>query len=118
MIKLIIYGEPCSMKNSREIARWGNKTGLRKSDAALVYESDVLKQVRTLPKLLEGRLSATAHCYYASERKDLDIDLLLDCLQGRIYKNDRQVREKHLYHHIDRANPRVEIEIRNIKDET
>lgn len=114
-MKLTIHGEPCSMKNSREIAKWGKKTGLRKSDAALAYESDVLKQVRTLPKLLEGRLSATAHCYYASERKDLDIDLLLDCLQGRIYKNDRQVREKHLYHHIDKENPRVELTIRSVE---
>ena len=28
-----------------------------------------------------------------------------------VYENDRQVREKHVFHFIDRVNPRAEIEI-------
>jgi hypothetical protein len=32
-------------------------------------------------------------------------------VQKGVYRNDRQVREKHVYHAIDRANPRAEIEV-------
>ena len=113
-IKLIIYGEPVSMKNSRKIVRFGNRPGLIKSDAARAYERDVIIQVRTLPRLLEGDLAVTAHVYYKTRRKDLDIELLFDCLQGRIYQNDRQIKEKHIYWHLDKKSPRVEIEIKEV----
>jgi Holliday junction resolvase RusA-like endonuclease len=63
--------------------------------------------------------------YYASQRPDLDESVILDVLQNRykgkgdarqliqkgVYANDRQVREKHVYHGIDKMNPRTEIEI-------
>jgi len=32
-------------------------------------------------------------------------------VQAGVYRNDRQVREKHVFHGIDRANPRTEVEI-------
>ncbi len=69
----------------------------------------------------------TLRIFYASERPDLDESVVLDVLQDRfvkdrvtderrlvqkgVYRNDRQVREKHVYHSIDRANPRAEIEV-------
>ena len=115
MINLVIYGEPVSMKNSRKIVKFGNRPGLIKSDEARAYEQEVLWQVRTLPKLLEGDLVATAHVYYKTRRKDLDIELLFDCLQGRIYQNDRQIKEKHLYWHLDKYSPRVEIHIMEVE---
>ena len=113
-VRLTIYGEPVSMKNSRKIVKFGNRPGLIKSDAARAYEDDVITQVRTLPKLFEGDLVATAHVYYKTRRKDLDIELLFDCLQGRIYQNDRQIKEKHIYWHLDKKSPRVEIEIKEV----
>jgi Holliday junction resolvase RusA-like endonuclease len=112
MINLTIYGEPTSMKNSRKIVKFGGRAASIKSDKARQYESDIIRQVPTLPKLLEGELSVTMHLYYTTQRPDLDGDLILDCLQGRIYGNDRQVREKHLYHGIDKVNPRAEIIVR------
>jgi hypothetical protein len=33
----------------------------------------------------------------------------LDLLQGVVYTNDRQVKEKHIYWDLDRENPRAEI---------
>ena len=30
-------------------------------------------------------------------------------IQAGVYRNDRQVREKHVYHGIDRLQPRVEV---------
>jgi Holliday junction resolvase RusA-like endonuclease len=59
----------------------------------------------------------TAHLYYASRRPDLDPSLILDALQGRVYRNDRAVREMHLYHHLDRENPRAEILLEEMTDD-
>jgi len=114
MIKFTVYGEPVSMKNSRKIVKFGNRPALIKSDEARAYEADVLKQVRPLPVLLAEELAVIAHVYYRTRRKDLDIELLFDCLQGRIYQNDKQIKEKHLFWHLDKENPRVEIEIKEV----
>jgi Holliday junction resolvase RusA-like endonuclease len=67
--------------------------------------------------MLRGRLSLTAHVWYSTQRPDLDISLVLDLLQGRIYRNDRQVREMHLHHHIDREQPRTRLHIQEIEDD-
>ena len=70
-------------------------------------------------------MRVTLRLYYATERPDLDESLLLDVLQDRyhgkgearvlvqsgVYRNDRQVREKHIFHCIDRTNPRCEVEV-------
>jgi hypothetical protein len=47
--------------------------------------------------------------FYASRRSDLDESLILDLLQGVIYVNDRQVKEKHIYWGLDKECPRAEI---------
>jgi Holliday junction resolvase RusA-like endonuclease len=57
--------------------------------------------------MLSGPLRASIWIHYASERPDLDESVILDVLQGKIYANDRQVREKHIFHAIDRINPRA-----------
>ena len=61
--------------------------------------------------MLEGELRVSMTIYYASQRPDLDPSLILDAMQGKIYVNDRQVREIHLYHAIDKDNPRAEITV-------
>ena len=114
-IAFTIYGEPTSMKNSRKIVKFGNRPGLSKSDKARQYEADVIAQVRPLPRLLKGDLSVTMTLYYASRRPDLCEALILDCLQGRIYKNDRQVKEKHVRWALDKQNPRAEISIQEVE---
>jgi crossover junction endodeoxyribonuclease RusA len=44
---------------------------------------------------------------------DLDnrIKIVLDSLQGVMFDNDSQVQEIHAYRHIDRAQPRIEVEV-------
>ena len=149
MIRLTILGEPASKANSREMATIGRgdtrRTILRKSDKALGYETDALRQIPPAARQrLEGPLRVTLRIWYASERPDLDESLILDILQDRyktikhperhashsdgtqtmqsgrservlvqngVYRNDRQVREKHVFWSLDRANPRTEIEI-------
>ncbi len=53
----------------------------------------------------------TLTIYYATRRPDLDESLILDLLQGVAYRNDRQVRERHVFWGLDKDNPRTEIEI-------
>jgi Holliday junction resolvase RusA-like endonuclease len=109
-----IFGEPASKSNSRKIVRYGGVSRLIKSDKALSY-SAAFKQQAVAGDLLEGDLCVTMHIWYASRRPDLDESLILDLLQDVAYKNDRQVKEKHIYHHLDKENPRCEIVVAKIK---
>jgi Holliday junction resolvase RusA-like endonuclease len=113
-IKLTIYGECVSKSNSRRLVTIHGRPAFIKSKKALQYVTDVAKQVHAPLRMLEGRLKFSATLYYASERPDLDASVLLDSLQGRLYMNDRQVRELHLVHAIDRKNPRAEVEIEEL----
>ena len=137
-IEFVILGEPASKANSREIGilKFKDKeTGdlktrptVRKSDKALAYEEAALRQIPPRARVrIEGPVRVTLRIFYASERPDLDESVVLDVLQDRyakdkvkdervlvqrgVYRNDRQVREKHVYHGIDRKNPRCEVRI-------
>jgi Holliday junction resolvase RusA-like endonuclease len=128
VIRLVILGQPCSKANSRQIVTIKGRPTPIKSKEALAYERDALRQIPPAARQrLEGPLRMTIRIWYASERPDLDESLLLDVLQDRyetdkrtkervlvqagVYRNDRQVRERHVYHGIDRTNPRAEVEI-------
>lgn len=130
MIRLTILGEPASKANSRELVTFGRgenkRPALIKSKKARDYERAALRQIPPMARQrIEGPVRVTMRIYYATERPDLDASVVLDCLQDRyegkgerrelvqwgVIRNDRQVREMHFYHAIDRANPRAEIEI-------
>ena len=109
VLSQIIFGEPASKANSRRVVRFGGMSRLIKSKKALSY-SDVFKQqCKPLATLMTGDLRVTLHIYYASRRPDLDESLILDLMQGLIYENDRQVKERHTYWGLDPASPRAEI---------
>lgn len=112
-IYLVVYGEPASKANSRKLVLFGNRPASIKSDKARGYARDFQLQVRAIDPLMEGELRMDLWIYYASRRPDLDESLILDLLQGKVYENDRQVRERHVYHMLDKANPRVEILVQN-----
>lgn len=112
----IIFGEPASKSNSRRLVRFGGMSRLIKSQKALNY-SDVFKQqCKQLSTLMTGDLRITLRIYYASRRPDLDETLILDLMQGLIYENDRQVKERHTYWGLDPENPRTEILVEQIPD--
>ena len=104
---LVIHGEPASKANSR---RWTGRLFI-KSKKALDYSKAFEAQCPILEPLMEGDLRVDMHIYYASRRPDLDDSLILDLMQGRIYLNDRQVKERHLYWGLDKENPRAEITV-------
>jgi len=112
----IIFGEPASKANSRRVVHYGGMSRLIKSKKALSY-SDVFKQqCGKLPTLMTGDLRVTLYIFYASRRPDLDESLILDLMQGLIYENDRQVKERHCYWGLDPDNPRAEIIIEKIPE--
>ena len=109
VIAINILGEPASKANSRRVVRIGGMSRLIKSAKALSYSDMFKQQCPVLPVLMTGDLVVTMHIYYASRRPDLDESLILDLLQGCAYLNDRQVKERHTYWHLDKVNPRSEI---------
>lgn len=109
---LVVKGEPASKANGRRVVRIAGVSRSIKSKKALSYSDAFNLQVQPVEPLLEGELTVTMNIYYANQRSDLDESLILDLLQGVLYKNDRQVREKHIHHAIDRNNPRVEVWVR------
>lgn len=126
-IRFTIIGEPASKANSRKVVSFGKRSALIKSDKALDYEKYALIQIPVHARQrLDKPVCVTMRIFYATERPDLDETLILDVLQDRyrgkgaqrvlvqagVYTNDRLVREKHIYHAIDKSNPRTEIEVR------
>jgi len=112
----IIFGEPASKSNSRRVVRFGGMSRLIKSEKALNYCDVFKQQCRQLGTLMTGDLRVTLRIYYASRRPDLDETLILDLMQGLIYENDRQVKERHAYWGLDPENPRAEITIERIPE--
>ncbi len=105
-----ILGEPASKANSRVFGR--DKDGTRrsfKSPKANKYVRDFVLQCPKLVPLLDYDLIIAMKIFYASRRPDLDESLILDAMQGRIYTNDRLVKERHTYWALDKNNPRTSI---------
>jgi len=84
-----------------------------KSEKALGYAKAFKQQCVTAPsEIFECDVVVTIRIWYASRRPDLDESLILDLLQEVAYKNDRQVKEKHIYWMgVDKDNPRCEIDV-------
>jgi Holliday junction resolvase RusA-like endonuclease len=105
-----ILGEPASKANSRKMVTIGGSPRLIKSAKALSYASAFKLQARA-GRMIEGDVAVHIKIWYASRRPDLDESLILDLLQDVAYKNDRQVKEKHIYWALDPQNPRCEIRV-------
>jgi Holliday junction resolvase RusA-like endonuclease len=116
VLSQIIFGEPASKANSRRVVRFGGMSRLIKSAKALSYSDAFKQQCKPLATLMTGDLRVTLHIFYASRRPDLDESLILDLMQGLIYENDRQVKERHCYWGLDPENPRTEMIIEKIPE--
>lgn len=125
-IRFTILGMPASKANSRRLVNFGERLASVKSKPALAFERDAIRQIPSFARQrLTGPVVVTLRIFYTSERPDLDESLVLDVMQDRwhghgderrlvqggVYRNDRQVREKHVYWGLDLVQPRVEIEV-------
>ena len=109
---------PCEIASKSNARRWIPKARrFIKSSKALKFVEAADAVLPSLVPLYEGPVSVVARCYYATRRPDLDPQLLLDVLQGRIFQNDRQVQELHAFKFIDRSGGRVEWEVREAPPE-
>lgn len=111
VVSFTIYGEPASKANSRQIVTIKGRPAVIKSKKARSYVDTFGLQCPKLTELLTGDLVVSITIYYATRRPDLDESVILDAMQGFIYANDRQVREKHVFWQLDRDNPRATIRV-------
>lgn len=113
----VILGELASKSNSRRVVRMGRggrrRIAVIKSEKALRWVTAARWQLLSQrpARQLTGDVGVRAVIYYRTFRPDLDEACVLDSLQGVVYANDRQVREKHVRHAIDKTNPRVEVTV-------
>ena len=147
MIKFTILGEACSKANSRRLVNFGKRPAIIKSQKAIDYARTAQLQIpHEFRLMIEGPVRVTMRVFYSSQRPDLDESVILDSLQAQyksvkgpllrvspgvykhgeserkivsrgVYKNDRQVREKHIFWGLDKNNPRTEIEIEELTPE-
>lgn len=113
-VAFTVYGVAASMKNSKILTITNGKPRSIKSAAAQRFSRDFMLQVP--PELrdlkLKDPLRFTCHVFYPDHRADLDAALIADLLQASgVIENDRQLIEQHLYRGVDKAEPRVEIEL-------
>ena len=116
-LRFEIKGEPASKSNSRQLVTIKGRPAFIKSKKAREYVKTFAQQCPNLEDdMLEGDLWVDMTIFYASRRPDLDESVILDCMQGYIYKNDRQVKEKWIRWGLDKENPRSEIYIGTADD--
>jgi Holliday junction resolvase RusA-like endonuclease len=109
--EFVIYGEPASKANSRKIVTIKGKPVSIKSDKARNYVKQFGNQCQQIKDIFTGDVCVEMLIYYSTRRPDLDESLILDCMQGLIYANDRQVKEKHIYWGLDKCRPRTVIRV-------
>lgn len=64
---------------------------------------------------LEDDLRLDIIVWYTSRRPDLSVELIKDNLEAAgVIKNDRYIREEHLYGFVDKENPRTKIQLYRI----
>lgn len=105
--RVVVDGQPYSKANRRIPAR--SKTGKPiwiKSKEALKLEKHWQAQCPVVDPLIEVELEAYIKLYYSSRLPDLDESLVLDLLQGKLIKNDRQIRRKVVGWGLDKLRPR------------
>lgn len=96
-ITFTIYGEP-----------YNGETNLAQN-----YMKNFIKQIQLLDihQFIEN---VALHCniYHSSFPENIDEILIIDCLQkSGILKNKNQIKEKHIYHLIDKKTPCVVVKL-------
>jgi len=107
LCELTIVGEPASKANSRRLVSINGRPAFIKSKKAIEYSKFFEMQCPLSDTLYEEDLAIALKIYYKSKRPDLDESLILDLLQGKVYKNDRSIKLKYVEWGLDRQFPRI-----------
>jgi len=114
-ITFTVFGEPASKSNSRRLVTIKGRPAFIKSAKAIKYLKLFNEQCPDLDEKFEEDVRVDIMIYYASRRPDLDESVILDAMQGKVYKNDRQVKVKHIRWGLDRGNPRAVIRVSSVE---
>lgn len=122
-MNFLLQGVNYQKGNSRRII-WNKKTRrpmVIKSAGALKSTNDFVYQLKEQMKgyeTLTGFIRLIMIVYYPDNRHDLDDSLICDCLQkARVIENDRQIVEKILFKRFDKNNPRIKVEVLELRNE-
>lgn len=110
----VIFGEPASKANSRRLVMVRGRPAFIKSKKAIDYMAEVRRQCEEQMSgapMAEGDLRLELMIHYASRRPDLDESVLLDAMQGIVFNNDRQVRQRMAYWGLDPDLPRTVVRV-------
>lgn len=113
----IIYGSVPSKSNCYKVVTVRGHGSLAKTTKLKEYEDRFYLQCSLRNQMLTGFFELHVRVFYENMRPDLDncLKILLDCLQScKAIKNDRQCVKIVAEKFIDKVNPRVEIEIKEI----
>ncbi len=117
MIAFTVLGQCASKSNSR--VHTGRGRSIKSPAAQAFCLAFGLQVPRSAKRALGSRtkpLVGYVTVYYQSMRSDVDVELVWDCLQkAGVVANDRYIREKHIIGRIDKKNPRVEIQIEEMR---
>lgn len=111
-----IDGAPYSKSNSRRLVRVGKgrdrRTRSIKSENALNFAASFVAQCPLLSPLFECDVHLDLDIYYPDRRRDMDESLVLDCMQGLIYLNDRSVKSRRVRWGLSKDKPGILIRVR------
>ena len=117
-MKQTIHGKCPSKSNSYKIITIKGHGSLTKHDKLKEYEKSFYLQCNHYRnRNIKGLFELHLNIYYENQRPDLDncFKIVLDCLQScRAIANDRNCVKIVAEKFIDKANPRIEFEIKEI----
>lgn len=109
---MVIFGEPASKANSRRLVTIKGRPAFIKSQKANDYVASFKRQcAEQVKKMTTDDVRVEIMIHYASRRPDLDESVILDAMQGIVYANDRQVKQRMVYWGLDRDLPRAVIRV-------
>lgn len=122
LAEFTVTGQPPRKSNQRMIVRRGRGGSpmVIKSKKAREYVdhfiASIPEEYQTLNAgTLDDDLRLDIIVWYINRRSDLSVELIKDCIEAAgIIKNDRYVREEHLYGFVDKENPRTKIRLYRI----
>lgn len=89
--------------------------GVYMSDAgkAFKWEAASCVSLDVDPFPLPTQLAVTMRIYRPRKAGDIDnrVKIILDSMNGRLWIDDSQISELHVYRYDDKANPRIELEV-------
>lgn len=116
-MEVIIYGKVPSKSNCYKVITIRGHGSLAKTSALKKYEESFFLQCSNRNNLITGLFEFYVKVFYENMRPDLDncLKVILDCLQScQAIKNDRQCVKIVAEKFIDKTNPRIEFEIKEI----